>query len=117
MADGHLDAHEINNLMRIAKRLDITDDEVQEIRNNMDKVAFTPPKGTKDTFRLLFDLVWMMMIDGNVIGNEMRVCQNLAMQMGFAPETINDLAGFIRQHVAKGTPTEEIYQKLEDMLT
>jgi uncharacterized tellurite resistance protein B-like protein len=117
MADGHLDAHEINNLMQIAKRMDITEEEVQDIRNNMDKVPFTPPKGTKDTFRLLFDLVWMMMIDGNVIGNEMRVCQSLAMQMGFAPETITDLAGFIRQQVAKGAPAEEIYQKLEQMLT
>jgi hypothetical protein len=116
MADGRLDAHELNNLMQVAKRLDITDEEVQEIKNNMDKVAFIPPKGTKDTFRLLFDLVWMMMIDGNVIGNEMRVCQTLAMQMGFAPETITDLAGFIRLQSGKGTPAEEIYQKLEQML-
>jgi hypothetical protein len=33
----------------------------------MDKVAFNPPKGTKETFRLIFDLVWMMMVDGNII--------------------------------------------------
>jgi hypothetical protein len=116
MADGHLDAHELNNLMQTARRLDITEEEVQEIKNNLDKVPFSPPKGTKDTFRLLFDLVWMMMIDGHVLGNEMQVCQSLAMQMGFAPETITDLAGFIRQQVAKQTPPEEIYQKLEQML-
>jgi hypothetical protein len=117
MADGHLDAHELNNLMRVAKRLDITDEEVLEIKNNMDKVAFNPPKGTKETFRLIFDLVWMMMVDGNIVGNEVRLCENLAMQMGFAPETVGDLAGFIRQNMAKGIPAEETYQRLEQMFS
>lgn len=117
MADGHLDAHELNNLMRVAKRLDITDEEVLEIKNHMDKVAFNPPKGTKETFRLIFDLVWMMMIDGNIIENEVLVCENLAMQMGFAPETVGDLAGFIRQNMAKGIPAEETYQRLEQMFS
>jgi uncharacterized membrane protein YebE (DUF533 family) len=117
MADGHLDAHELNNLMQVAKRLDITEEEVLEIKNNMDKVTFNPPKGTKETFRLIFDLVWMMMIDGHIIENEVRICENLAMQMGFAPETIGDLAGFIRQNIAKGIPAEESYQKLEQMFS
>jgi hypothetical protein len=83
----------------------------------MDKVAFNPPKGTKETFRLIFDLVWMMMVDGNIVGNEVRLCENLAMQMGFAPETVGDLAGFIRQNMAKGIPAEETYQRLEQMFS
>ncbi len=102
--------------MQVAKRLDITDEDVLTIKSNMDDVAFKPPKGTKDTFRLIFDLVWMMMIDGRVIANEVRICENLAMQMGFAPETILDLVGFIRQNVVKGVSAEETYQKLEEML-
>ncbi len=116
MADGQLDAHELNNLMQIARRLDITDEEVMAIKTNIDTVAFKPPKGTKDTFRLIFDLVWMMMVDGRVIANEVRVCENLAMQLGFTPETVLDLAGYIRQNVSKGISAEETYQKLEEML-
>jgi uncharacterized tellurite resistance protein B-like protein len=117
MADGHLDTFESSNLMRVAQRLGITDEEVLGIKNNIDKVTFNPPKGTKETFRLIFDLVWMMMVDGRVIDNEVRVCENLAMQMGFAPETVSDLAGFIRQNMAKGIPAEETYQQLEQMLS
>jgi hypothetical protein len=45
------------------------------------------------------------------------MCENLAMQMGFAPETVEDLAGFIRQNIAKGIPAEESYQKLEQMFS
>ena len=116
MADGQLDAHELSNLMQVAKRLDITEEEVIAIKTNIDDIAIKFPKGTKDAFHLIFDLVWMMMVDGNVIPSEKRMCENLAMQMGFAPETVTDLVGYIRQNVSKGVSAEETYQKLEEML-
>ena len=115
MADGKLDSAELNNLMQTAKKFDFTEEEIMAISNNMDSVKVTHPSGTKETFQLIFDLVWMMMVDGNVYKREMQICENLAMQMGFAPETIGDLARFIRMNIANGVSAEETYQKLERM--
>jgi uncharacterized tellurite resistance protein B-like protein len=115
MADGHLDAVELRNLLQKAKKFDFSEEEVMEIRKNLDHVKPNPPSGTKEKFQLIFDLVWMMMIDGTVYEKEKRICENLAMQMGFSPETIDDLIGVIRNDVAKGISSEETYKKLERM--
>lgn len=116
MADGQLAETEFKNLMNTARRFDFSEEEILQIRNNLDTIKFTPPTGTKDTFHLIFDLVWMMMIDGHVYEKEMVMCENLAMQLGFAPEMVTDLVGFIKQNIAVGASADETYQKLEKML-
>jgi uncharacterized tellurite resistance protein B-like protein len=115
MADGHLDAHEIDNLMKIAYKFDFTEEEVLEIKQNMNVIKFVAPGGTKEKFRLIFDLVWMMMVDGTIYEREKRTCENLVMQMGFAPEMVDDLVGVIRNNIEKGISADETYQKLEKM--
>lgn len=116
MADGQLDAHELHNLSKTAERFGVSEAELTEIRQNADSVKFVPPSGTKEKFHLIYDLVWMMMVDGDVAEKEMRTCENLAMQLGFSPEIIEDLSGFIRNNADKGISTEEAYAKLEKML-
>jgi len=116
MADGQLDEAEMNNLMQTARKFDFSEQEIIEIRNNLDTIKFTRPSGTKDTFHLIFDLVWMMMVDGNVYEKEMLVCENMAMQLGFAPETVEDLVGFIKKNIASGNSPDETFEKLEKML-
>ncbi|QHT67566.1 hypothetical protein GXP67_13475 [Rhodocytophaga rosea] len=116
MADGQLDEKEFKNLMNTAHRFDFSEEEVLQIRHNLDTIPFTPPTGTKDTFHLIFDLAWMMMVDGHVYEKEMLMCENLAMRLGFAPEMVADLVGFIKQNIAVGATADETYQKLEKML-
>lgn len=115
MADGQLDETEFRNLMKTASRFGFTEEEILQIRHNLDSIKFTPPSTTKDTFHLIFDLVWMMMVDGHVYENEMRMCENLTMQLGFAPEVIADLVGFIKKNIALGASADETYQKIEKM--
>jgi uncharacterized tellurite resistance protein B-like protein len=115
MADGRLDNAEMMNLMQTAKKFDFSEEEILEIKNNLDSIKVAHPSGTKETFQLIFDLVWMMMVDGTAYEREVQICENLAMQMGFAPETIADLAGFIKKNIANGVSAEETYQKLEKM--
>jgi hypothetical protein len=116
MADGQLDEAEFKNLMKTATKFGFSEEEILQIRNNLDTIKFTPPSGTKDTFHLIFDLVWMMMVDGHVYEREMFMCENLAMQLGYAPEMVTDLVGFIKKNIAIGVSADETYLKLEKML-
>lgn len=116
MADGQLDEIEFRNLMQTARKFNFSEEEILAIRNNLETIKFTPPSGTRDTFHLIFDLVWMMMVDGNVYEKEMFICENMAMQLGFAPETIEDLVGFIKNNISNGVSADETYLKLEKML-
>lgn len=115
MSDGQLDAIEFQNLIRTAQKFNIKEDEVMNIKRNMDKIKFDPPKSIKEKFHMVFDLVWMMMIDGAVHERELRMCENLAMQLGFAPETVDDLMGLISINISKGILAEETYSRLEEM--
>jgi uncharacterized tellurite resistance protein B-like protein len=116
MADGQLDETEFKNLINTARKFGFSEEEILQIRDNMDTIKFTPPIGTKDRFHLIFDLVWMMMADGHVYEKEMIMCENLAMQLGFAPEMIADLVGFIKKNISLGISADETFRKLEKML-
>lgn len=116
MADGRLEEAEFRNLMQTAKKFSFSEEEIMEIRNNLETIKFIPPSGTKDTFHLIFDLVWMMMVDGHVYEKEMLMCENLAMQLGFSHEIIEDLVSFIKKDIARGVSADETLQKLEKML-
>jgi hypothetical protein len=115
LSDGHLDEVEFQNLVKTANKFNINEDEIMEIKNNMQSVRFAPPKTLKEKFHMMFDLVWMMMVNGIIHEKEQRMCENMAMQLGFAPEMVDDLMGLISANISKGILAEETYSRLEEM--
>ncbi|UII28781.1 TerB family tellurite resistance protein [Fulvivirga maritima] len=91
MADGHLAKEEWDLLVTIARKLEMSNDDIQNIKNNPEDIKFTPPKKYDEKIQQVEDLVAVMMIDGDVDKNEMELCKKLALKLDLLPRVVNDL--------------------------
>ena len=56
---------------------------------NPDKIDFVVPESDNDKIRYLKDMVALMMIDGDIDDNELKVCKLTAKSYGFRTEVID----------------------------
>lgn len=91
MADGHLAEEEWALLLRIAQRLNMSTEEIQNIKNNPGETKFVVPKKYQDKLQQVNDLVALMMVDGDIDKKELELCKKLALKLDLLPRVVNDL--------------------------
>jgi len=99
MADHKLEPAEAAVLKAIQKRLGLSDQEVKQILANPADITFTPPKTPQERFSHLVDLVFLMLIDGNIDPAEARLVVNFATLLGFKPAVVPALVQRIAQDI------------------
>ena len=82
-ADGHIHPKELARLAAICKKRDIPAHEIEEALKHPEKVTFELPESIEARSGLLYDLVYMMMIDGHVDAKEMAIAEKAADALGF----------------------------------
>ena len=63
-----MDDSEYEYIKEVASKNEISEEELLEIKENIKTIRFVEPKNATQRFQLIFDLVWMMMIDGSIDG-------------------------------------------------
>jgi len=106
-ADGTLGAEEQRLLEYAAIRNDISREQLKEIQANTAAVRFEAPKGPRDKFFQLYDLVHMMTVDKTVHSEELRLCEIFAIQFGYPKEIVREMIELIRQNIEKWIGAEE----------
>lgn len=91
MADGQLAESERQILYLVARRLDMSDADVKEIRNSPENIKFVPPKSYDEKINQIKDFISLMSADNDIDPNEIKVCKKLAMHLELAPRIIDDL--------------------------
>lgn len=91
LADGNIDDVEIKLLMEIASKLDMSAEDIEDIRNHPENIKFTPPSSEKAKIRQISELVKMMVVDKKIEPNEVKLCKSLAIRLNLAPNIVDDL--------------------------
>lgn len=91
MADGHLAKEEWGLLMRMAKKLDMGNDEIHNIKNNPDDIKFVPPSKHEEKIQHIHDLVSLMTIDEHIDTKEMVLCRKIALKLDLLPRIVDDI--------------------------
>ncbi len=91
LADGTFDEREKKLIKEIAIKLELSENDIDEIQKHPETVKFTPPSSEKLKIEHLNELVKMMMADNKIDEEEVKVCKNLAIKLNLAPNIINDL--------------------------
>jgi uncharacterized tellurite resistance protein B-like protein len=115
-ADGYFDQIEYEFLLQIARKHKLSEKNIEEVKNQPEKVSLNVPDNHEVKFHQLYDLVNMMMIDGVVHNNEVRLCRNLAEQLGYHPDKVSDLVDSVMQHIQVGNSPTETLQRLQRTL-
>ncbi|GAA0876643.1 TerB family tellurite resistance protein [Wandonia haliotis] len=90
-ADGGVSEEEQVLLNRIARRLSLTQAQVEDICENPERYPVTPPSGKEERIERFVQLCEMIALDGEVTSGEQKVIHRIAIALGFTEGNYNEL--------------------------
>lgn len=112
MADGQFDEIEAEYLLALAQRFNISEVQLQKIKDNLGGVEYVPPKTDLEKFEHLHHLIRMMMMDGEIHEKELEICKLLALRLGLKAEFVDDFIRVIGDDVRNEVPSDIIIGQL-----
>jgi len=91
LADGVLDAAEMEALALVAQRLKLSKSEMKAVLNAPEKVKFVAPRDPEEGMKQLVDIIIVMMADGVIDEREATLCAGIATALGYHPDVIPTL--------------------------
>lgn len=116
LSDGHYDKKEEQLLKDILKRNGWGAFYINKVKKKIDKIEFIMPESDNARFDQIYDLITMMMADGDIDDNELRVCNKYAVKLGFNAKLVEELVFSIRENVSVGHSIEETRKRIRYML-
>jgi hypothetical protein len=111
-SDGHMDEGEYHFILKVAQRLEIEVD-FETMHENLHNISLDAAAKQKFGFDLLFDLTWLMLVDGEIDDKELELGLSTGTQLGFQSTNIEKMVYSIAEHKKMGLPPSEIKSKLE----
>jgi uncharacterized tellurite resistance protein B-like protein len=110
--DGNFDQIEYDLLKKIAKKNNISESQLKDIRNNPQGIKFELPTDKKERFHQFYDLVHMMSIDNEVHPEEMKLCSLYAIKFGYKRERAQEIIDTIQSNIKFGQGHEETFKRV-----
>ena len=111
-SDGNFETIEVDYLLSLAGRFDISETELKHIKDHPDAANYTSPANDRERFDQLHQLVCMMLIDGEIHEQEMAICKRYAEKLELRSEFVDDFVKVISESVDQEVPTDIIIGKL-----
>ena len=114
--DGNFDTIEFDLLKSIARRNNITETQLDQIRKNPAGIEFVVPTDKVEKFHQLYDLVHMMSIDKSIHDEELKLCNLFAIKFGYPRERVKDLIETIRLNIQNGQSHTEAMKRVSMLI-
>ena len=86
----------------------MTKADVEEIDEHPERLTFSLPTSEVDRMTVLYDLLFLMKIDGDVADEEVKLVRELGMRLGFRIGMVNEFIQTISQYVGREVPDEAL---------
>ncbi len=110
MADGIIKQSELGMLHRIGRKMGFTEPEIEDLIVSGKKPEFEIPYELSKRFEQLYDVVKMILSDGETDDKEMHLATGLAMIYGFSKEETPALLDLLIKGVKTGEDEEELFK-------
>lgn len=111
--DGNFDQVEFDLLKKIAKKNNISESQLQDIRNNPHGIKFELPTDKAERFSQFYDLVHMMSVDNEIHPEEKKLCDLFAGKYGYPKAKSHDLIEAIRSNIANNQSADETLKRVQ----
>ena len=111
MADGIIDQSETEMLHRFGRKLGFTDPEVDNLIESTSKSAYNPPYELFKRFEQVYDIIKMVLADGVIDKNEMRIANGFAAKSGFQESEIPHLLVLLIRGIKEGKDEEDLFEE------
>jgi|SRR5690606_20263688 len=112
LADGYLDKDETDLIFRIGINAGLTPNDVQRLLERPESIQFYPPDSYRERIEQLYDMVMVMMVDGEFHENEIMLCKLTAKRLGFDHRIIDEMVFQTIKMIADGIATDIAIAKL-----
>ena len=112
-ADGQFADVEFSLLKSIAKRNNISESQLADIRKNPSGVTFEVPADSKEKFTQLYDLVHMMAVDSSIHDEERKLSNLFAIKFGYPKNKIEELVNVIHSNIKNQQTPEETMKRVD----
>lgn len=111
-ADGEFNELEFYLLKDIARKNNISDKQLDEIRCHPEAIIFICPTDEYAKFCQLYDLVHMMSVDDFIHPEEIKLCNFFATRFGYPNAQVNEIIKTIQLNIANGSGYDETMKRV-----
>lgn len=115
-ADGQWHENEKKFIADVAKRIGLTDQEHEDLLFSPESVQFVVAQSEEERITLLYDLLFMMKMDGGVSPQEEKMCMELGLRMGFNPMMVQEMINVMKSHLLQRIPDDSLINILRKYL-
>lgn len=108
ISDGKIVKNEYRFLLDIALQMGLEENDVLDIINNEIDFKIMPPHALNDRMQHLFQMLFMMKIDGEIKPEEIRIIKNTALYLGLNLSMTDELITIIHKYKQNLVPQEEM---------
>jgi len=114
IADGQLDPVEYNLLKKLARKYHITEEELENIQENLSDIEFEVPEDDSKKFEQFYELIHMMIIDDGIHPDEENLCVIFARK--FRYPNVREVIKATTEYINKGLSPEKAKNRLDWLL-
>ena len=111
-ADGDIDRAEMDLVIGLAEKFHMSTAEVTNIIRNPDAVELFTPKTPEERMEHLYDLITVMLVDGQINEKELFLCKSLGVKLGCSEGSIDSVVRELIEHAISGTSPEKAVEKI-----
>ncbi|MGB0933917.1 MAG: hypothetical protein ACPGU5_06515 [Lishizhenia sp.] len=111
-ADGKIDASEEALLNKIASRIGINSEMMQEISDHPEKYPTVAPNSREERYERFIQLLEMVFIDGSADPSELAQVRKYGIGLGFTEESMNNKFDIIVEKIEAGKDRSEILEEV-----
>ena len=112
-ADGKVKGTELDCLIRLAEKFNMSTAEVTRIIQDPSSVKIHPLKENGERIEHLYDLVTVMLVDDHIDKRELALCKSFAGKLGLEEEIVDSLVRDLIEKALEGvTPESAVKEAL-----
>lgn len=111
-ADGDVDSAELDLLIQLAEKFHMSTAEVTSIIKNPSRAEAIPLKTPEERIEHLYDLITIMLIDGQIDKRELSMCKSFAAKLGFEDSVLDPLTRDLIERAIHGDAPEVVVEKV-----
>jgi hypothetical protein len=113
--DGKIHENEFVYLLKLGLSLNLSEEKVREIINSEDKFIFIP-KSEQDRVSILYYLIFLIEVDGEVDKNEEDMLHHFGLKLGFNPLLIANVIDIVKSQIGEKIAPDAFLNEIKKYL-
>lgn len=115
-SDQRVHSNEARFVMDVGRQMGLSREAILEIEDNPAAYPLETPQSEQQRVQILYHLLFMMKMDGDVSQQEEELIHEVGLKLGFRPEMVMAMIQLIKDHINQDVPPDQMLNILKRYL-